>query len=243
MKIAIITGASSGIGTSLARKFSKENYEVYLVGRNEKRLSALQSELKNPAKIFSCDLLNTAAVRQLLAQWGEDSNLKKNLSVLINNAGAFDKKPLLELTESDLEKQYRLQILIPTLLAQFCFHYLSQHAQSGSIINVSSTLALRPIAQTAHYSAAKAALNSLTQSMAIEMAPKVRVNSVCPGVVDTPIHGQPDSATREFMDSVHLLQRMGKPEEIAELVFFLASSFSQWTTGSVVSIDGGIGLK
>jgi meso-butanediol dehydrogenase/(S,S)-butanediol dehydrogenase/diacetyl reductase len=121
----------------------------------------------------------------------------------------------------------------------------------GAIVNVSSTLGVRPIPGAAAYAASKAGLNMLTLSTAIEEAANgVRVNGVCPGVVDTPIHaaraGSGPEQHRQFlgqMGPAHPLGRVGSPEEIAALVLFLASAESAWTTGALVTIDGGISLK
>jgi NAD(P)-dependent dehydrogenase (short-subunit alcohol dehydrogenase family) len=136
----------------------------------------------------------------------------------------------------------------PFLLTREVLPVMRRQA-SGVVINNSSTLGLRPIPGTAPYCVAKAALIMLTRATAQEEAQHgIRVAAVCPGVVDTPIHRQrfggeqPPAEFLEEMGRLHPLGRVGRPEEVAELVLFLASDSSSWTTGAIVTIDGGISL-
>jgi NAD(P)-dependent dehydrogenase (short-subunit alcohol dehydrogenase family) len=119
---------------------------------------------------------------------------------------------------------------------------LLRSGASPSVVNVSSTLAVKAIPGMAAYNASKAALNQLTRSLALEWAPTVRVNGVMPAVVDTPIHrsrGMDDKAVRQ-MARVHPLRRIGRPEDVAGLIVYLLSDASAWVTGAVIPIDGGM---
>jgi NAD(P)-dependent dehydrogenase (short-subunit alcohol dehydrogenase family) len=145
-------------------------------------------------------------------------------------------------------RQFQVNLFGPIQWTQMVMPLLEKSGH-GSIVNVSSTLGLRAGATSGAYSAAKAAMNSWTQSLAIEYGPKkVRVNAICPGIVDTPIHSfhsLPDQDKEKSLQAMAKLQplgRIGRPEEIAEAIYFLASEQSAWTTGAVLSVDGGINL-
>jgi NAD(P)-dependent dehydrogenase (short-subunit alcohol dehydrogenase family) len=167
------------------------------------------------------------------------------LKALINNAGLYERKTFFETKDEDWERQWRTNLQAPVELCRH-LHPLLMKAAPASVVNISSTLGLRPVAQTAAYSATKAALNSLTQTLALEWAPHVRVNAVCPGIVDTPIHTFHElaegSEVRRGVHEAHPLGRMGRPEHIAAAVDFLLSEDSNWTTGSLWTVDGGIHL-
>lgn len=239
MQTAIITGASSGIGATLARTLSKQNYEICLIGRNTKRLNEVKDSLDGPAVTAVADLDSPTALAELRAGLSED--FLSRLTLLVNNAGEFKRCSLQELKPKDFGKQNKLQIEIPALLGQLFYPYLKKHGVISSIINISSSLGLDPVPMTAHYSAAKAGMINLTKSMALEYAP-VRCNCICPGIVDTPIHNFTDEQ-REAAGPLQALGRIGRPEDIANAALFLASDLSQWTTGSVLLVDGGINLR
>lgn len=240
MQSALITGASSGIGRHLASLLSKNGYKIYLLGRDQVRLEEVQNSLEGPSAVLKVDLLNPNWLKEVQSL-KSDKDFTEKLSLLVNNAGEFQRKSLSELVASDFRRQSQLQVEVPALLSQFCYPYLKKHGVQSSIINVSSTLGLRSMANTAHYSAAKAGMVNLTESLAIEMAP-IRVNCVCPGIVNTPIHNF-DEATKKQMDSLQLLNRVGEVEDIAQSINFLAGPLSLWTTGIVLKVDGGINLR
>jgi NAD(P)-dependent dehydrogenase (short-subunit alcohol dehydrogenase family) len=245
-KAALITGASSGIGAATALEFSQQGYFVYLMGRNKERLQEVALKCRAGAAVLSCDLTDLAAVdKRLLEVTG---NQLYKLQVLVNNAGIYEAQTTSDSTDESWLKQFTVNLFGPVHLTRALLPYFKKQG-GGSIVNVSSTLGLRPTLQTPAYSASKAAMVSWTQSMAQELgSSKIRVNVICPGLVDTPIHSfhsqeaSQKQKTLESLSSLQPLGRIGSPEEIAKAIFFLGSEQSAWTTGATLSVDGGIYL-
>lgn len=235
MKAAIITGAGSGIGRATALQFAKQNYHVFLLGRDARKLRLTHLDCGDATSI-ACDLTKTEdvdqAVRQIL-------NSNKTLEVLVNNAGTFTYKPFDQTPDEDWMDQFMIHVMGAVRLTRALWPTFVRQ-KKGSIVNVSSTLGVRPTVQTSAYSAMKAAQVNWTQTLALEGAiHQIRVNCVCPGIVDTPIH--PEGAIRS-MQQAQPLGRVGQPQEIAQAVYFLATDSSAWTTGAVLHVDGGINL-
>lgn len=243
-KAALITGASSGIGAATAKLFAQKGYFVFLLGRNEDRLNEVALECPNGASLLKADLSNDTQVNKYTQHLFERPDVK--LEVLVNNAGIFEVHDFLQENLSTWRQQFEINLFGSINLTQKILP-LFLRLGSGSIVNVSSTLGLKPTANTSAYSASKAAMINWTQSLALEMGPKnIRVNCVCPGIIDTPIHSfhsAPDKQiTLDKMRSLQPLQRIGTPSEVAEAIYFLGSPKSSWTTGSVLCVDGGINL-
>ena len=242
-KVALITGGSRGIGFSTAKVFSEKGAQVVITSKDKSRLEKSVAKLSNTIGI-AADIKNEKEVQNVVEQ-----TIKKfgKLDILVNNAGIFPKiKKLHEIEE--LEWQ---EVLDVNLTGQFRFTkaaipYLKK--TSGSIINISSDAGLKAYQgfNADAYSAAKAALIVLTKCWALEYSKdKIRVNCICPGVVDTDMT-KPFLKTerdREFMDNEHPIGRIGKPEEVAKAILYFASDDSLWTTGAVLTVDGGESIK
>ena len=257
-KSVVITGASSGIGRECAKLFAKHDYFVFLCGRNTDRLNVVANEIENKnlannnsalnSQIVVSDISNQESIihstREILKAI-EDNKL--GLSTLINCAGIFTRKPFEASQFTDWTLFMNTNVIGPAELTRILIPQLIK--SKGSIVNVSSTLGVKPGADMSIYCATKAALNSWTQSLAIELgSAHVRVNAVCPGIVDTPIHDfhfLENSQKEKVLLNLNQLQplgRIGKPEDIAKSIYFLASEESAWTTGALLNVDGGINL-
>jgi len=246
-KAALITGASSGIGQATALEFSRHGYFVYLMGRNKERLEETALQCTAGACLLSCDLREPAQVEKRVKEIFE--NPLYQLEILINNAGIFKTHSMEEGGDDLWMDQFQTNLLGPVRLTRLLIPYFKKH-QKGSIVNVSSTLGLRPNSNTGAYAAMKAAMINWTQSLAQEAgAYNVRVNCVCPGIVDTPIHqfntlqGPQKQEILEEMASLQPLGRIGTPEDLAKSIYFLGSDLSPWTTGAILTVDGGINLQ
>ena len=241
----IITGAGSGIGKATAELFSKQEWNVILCGRDLNKLNDTRTICNNSA-IVQLDLTSPNSIK---ACADEINSKKMSINALVNNAAIFEYQNFLDYDMNHWRNMFETnffglihftQLIIPNLLK----------SNNPSILNVSSTLGLKPTANTGAYSASKAALVSLTYSLAQEFSPKgLRVNCICPGIVDTPIHkfhSLNESEKKEFISSnlnaLQPLGRIGTPDEIAQSIYFLTCSNSSWTTGAVLSVDGGISL-
>ncbi len=245
-KAALITGASSGIGAATAIEFARNGYFVFLMGRDKERLQEVALKCRAGASLLSCDLTDTTALSKRL-----DEMLQSKIyaiEVLVNNAGIYAQHSTENGSDELWLKQFEVNMLAPVRIVRQVLPYLRKHGH-GSIVNISSTLGLKPTATTAAYSATKAALINWTQSLALELGPSnIRVNCICPGIVDTPIHsfhGLPATEKNQALEGMKSLQplgRIGTAEEIAKAAFFLGSDLSSWTTGAVLSVDGGINL-
>lgn len=246
-KAALITGASSGIGRATALEFARNGYFVYLMGRNKERLEEVALQCPAGAALLSCDLREVAQVEKRVKEITE--NPLYQLEVLVNNAGVFKTHSAEEGSDQIWNDHYEANLLGPVRLTRLLFPYFKKY-KKGSIVNVSSTLGLRPTANTGAYSALKAAMINWTQSLAIEAGPLgIRANVVCPGLVDTPIHsfnaltGTKKEEALSKMANLQPLGRIGAPEDVAKSIYFLGSELSSWTTGAVLAVDGGINLQ
>lgn len=246
----IITGAGSGIGRATALEFAQNGYFVFLLGRRLDKLqqtAQLISKDGGGALPFPCDLQVQGDLDKTM-QAILQTNEGKLLKVLVNNAGTFVSQHFAESTPEAWRSAMESNFFSAVALAKLVYPQLAQGG-GGAIVNVSSSLGLRPTANTGAYSAAKAAMVNWTQSLALEGGPhNVRVNCVCPGIVDTPIHGfnalhgEAKEKALQQMEQLQPLQRIGTDREIAKAIYFLGSEQSSWTTGAVLVVDGGINL-
>lgn len=241
-KTAVITGGNSGIGYATAKKFKANGANVIITGRSEERVRTAANELG--VKGIVADVTNLAELDELAVQL---KNEFVQLDILFVNAGIFAPAPVGQNTE----EMFDVQMGINFKGAVFTIEKLLPILKDGaSIINLSSINAYTGMANTAIYAASKDALNAYTRTAATELAPRnIRVNSVNPGPIATPIFGKtgmPEAQLNDFaaaMQNRIPLKRFGQPEDIANLVAFLASNDASFITGSEYNIDGGMNVN
>jgi NAD(P)-dependent dehydrogenase (short-subunit alcohol dehydrogenase family) len=237
-KVAIVTGATSGIGMATTRKFVEQGGKVAAVGRKKEVLSKIAGP---NVKTYSVDLLNeneTAAfVKTVRADLG-------GIDVLVNAAGIIANGTIENTTLADYDLMMNINVRSLFLLTQLALPSIIE--RKGNIVNVSSVTGLRAFPNVLAYCVSKAAVDQLTRCASLELAPKgVRINAVNPGVVRTNLHrnsGMNEDSYAAFVErskTTHPIGRIGEAEEIADLILFLASSKAGWITGVTYSIDGG----
>lgn len=241
-KTAVITGGNSGIGYETARKFSESGAKVIITGRNQEALDKAATELGVEAIL--ADQARLEELDQMVSRVKERFG---SLDILFINAGVASFAPVEQVSEAQFDEIMDVNFKGAFFTLQKCLPILKEGA---SVINLSSINAYTGMPNTAIYAASKAALNSLTRTAAYELAPrKIRVNSVNPGPVNTPLFGKlgmPEETIKEFataMQSRIPLKRFGEPDDIANLVAFLASDDASFITGAEYNIDGGTNLN
>ncbi|MBQ3154848.1 MAG: SDR family oxidoreductase [Clostridia bacterium] len=233
MKTVLITGATGGIGEAAARAFSLVGYRVVIhYNQNEQKARELANELPN-AVTFQADLSDRAQVESL-------ANAFPETDVLVNNA-AVDLFALFDLVTEEQERQlYNINLHAPLLLSRRLLRGMLSR-QSGCILNVSSMFGETGGSCEVDYSVTKAALIGLTKALAKEVGTAgVRVNCVCPGVINTRMNDRLTVDEAEALTESIALDRFGTPEEVADALVFLASDKASYITGAVLDVNGGI---
>ena len=246
-KVVIVTGASSGIGRSAALLFANKGSTVVAVGRNAKELTVLSKKVTSKNGAIKPYLADVTEMTQLERIASEAIHNHGQIDVLVNSAGVIKNGTLETTTLDDWDRMFHINLRAVFVLSQKCLPYLEE--TKGNIVNVSSVAGTRSFPNILAYAVSKAAIDQLTRCSALELAPKgVRVNAVNPGVVVTNIHkrgGMEDVAYDAFLEhskETHPIGRVGNPQEIAELIYYLASDKASWITGATYEIDGGRAL-
>lgn len=241
-KVILVTGASSGIGHATLRRFLDHGGAVYgLASSADSAARAREAEPR--ADWLAADLASPEAaagvVHEVIARAGR-------LDVLVNNAGIYRFSPFVETTDALVREHFEINVYAPFAISRAAVPALA--AARGSIVNVSSTSAWKPMANQAAYGASKAALESLTRALAIELAPRgIRVNAVSPGPTVTEGIGRlpyPPEVFAQMKASIEAMIPLGRaatPDEIAHWIVALADPAVTWLTGQILGVDGGFG--
>ena len=240
-KVIVVTGAGGGIGTAIAQRFARESGQVVVTdtnesGANETTKSILDEGLK--AITIVADISNKSACYQLI-----DDTVSKfgKIDVLINNAGINRRGPLMELTDEDWDLTMQVNVTSMFHLCRAAIPHMIK-AGGGAIVNTASQWGLYPAPGHIAYNVSKAAVASFTQNLARDYAPqKIRVNGVCPGEIGTPMlqkAAERKGLTFADFDKMVPFGRIGRPDEVAALMAFLASEEAEFMCGSLVEITG-----
>jgi 3-oxoacyl-[acyl-carrier protein] reductase len=235
-QVAVVTGGTAGIGKAIVEKFAKEGAKVAFFGRNEERGQQIAKETPN-CEFYQVDVANTEQVKlameEIIKKWGK-------IDILVNNAGITRDNLLLKMTEEDWD-------IIMAINVKSCYNSCRAvtrtmlKAKKGKIINMGSVVGLTGNAGQMNYAASKAAVIGLTKALAKELASRnICVNCIAPGYIDTQMTSEMTEVQTEALIKSIPLGRMGKPEDIANMALFLSSSDSDYITGQVFTVDGGM---
>ena len=233
----MVTGGASGIGAATCRALAGAGASVVIVDIDLAAANALASELPN-SSVLIFDITDERSVKQGLASLA-------SLDILVNNAGIGLVGNIEETEQTDFQRVFRVNVEGPFLVTKYALPLLI--ASHGSIVNIASVAGLVGIKRRFAYCASKGAVVALTRQLSVDYPTAIRVNCICPGTVDTPFveaylekyHKHEKEKVRQELNQRQPIGRLGRPEEIANLVLYLSSKEADFINGSVLTIDGG----
>jgi len=230
-KVAIITGASGGLGEAMAKALSMHGAMIAILDLKDG--TSVAKNLKTKSVYYKIDVTNEEEIKKVV------NDVKKefgSIDILINNAGVYFPTPINETKVEDWDKLLNINLKGYFLMAKHC---VPKMKKGGRIINISSIAGHHAFAGSAAYNASKGAVIQLTKTMAIEYAGKINVNAICPGIFITPMTKGLLKSMEPIIKNSIPLKRAGKPEEIGGLAVYLSSDECSYMTGSIITIDGG----
>lgn len=238
-RVAVVTGASRGIGAATALALDAAGARVALVARSGEALRSLAGQCRNDALILPTDLEHSTSPRRIV-----DEVLRRfgRIDVLVNNAAMVRRSEVAEIDVEVLNRSYATNVRAPLLMVSSAAPSMMAR-RAGSIINLSSISGLLGAPRRSVYAATKGALDAATRALASELGPHgIRVNSIAPGVVDTDLWSsrKARAGVVEHVQRLTPLQRWAEPADIADVAVFLASDASRFITGETISVDGGM---
>lgn len=240
-KVALVTGSSHGIGRAIALAFAEAGADVVVSARNTEEVETVAAEVEalgRRALAIPADVMDDAALEDLVARAATELG---RLDVAVNNAGGTPPRAAMDTSAGFMERAFRFNAVQPFLLAKAAARAMVDTAGEGAILNISSRSSQQVVPGFTAYGTAKAALNKITTSLAVEWAPRVRVNALSVGAVATRSLEvvMTDDGLRAALEAGTPMGRAGDPEDIAAAALWLCSPAGAWVTGKVVEVDGG----
>lgn len=237
-RVAIVTGGTRGIGAEIARTLLSAGCEVAVCGRSDPASGALPAAEGRTAAFWPCDVRKADAVAAFVDAVGQRFG---RIDVLVNNAGGSPPAEAATVSPRFHEAIVALNLMAPIHMSQAVARWMVRSDTPGAIVNIASVSGTRPSPGTAVYGAAKAGLLGLTRSLAAEWGPRIRVNAIVVGLVDTGSDAMPygSPAARDAIAASLPARRMGHPRDVAAGVLYLASPMAAYVSGAVIEIHGG----
>jgi 3-oxoacyl-[acyl-carrier protein] reductase len=240
-KLVLITGGSKGIGKAMAELFAANGANLVLLSRDLQKLKELQSELiqkyQNEIQIFECDIRKPDEIKSVFEKLSSE---KKYINVLVNNAGIMIDATLQVVKPDIISAIYETNVYGTMYASQFALKHFVRN-RSGSIINLSSIIGTNGNLGQTVYGSSKTAVIGFTKSLSKELAAlNIRVNAIAPGFIDTDMTKGMDPKFYEKNLASIGMRRLGKPEDVAKTALFLASDLSEYVTGQIIGVDGGM---
>ncbi len=240
-KIAVVTGSGKGIGAGTARALAEAGADVVCAARTPADIEHVADDVRalgRRALAVPTDVTEADQRAHLITRAVDEFG---RIDVLVNNAGGWNPRPFMETSEKALEAAFRFNVTSAFSLTKLAVPHLAAHG-SGSVVNISSRAASMVQPCFTAYAAAKAALSMMSRAMAPELAPKVRVNAIEVGGVETDALANvlTDASVREQLESNTPMRRVGRTDDIAACIVYLASDAAAWVTGKIFEIDGGV---
>jgi 7-alpha-hydroxysteroid dehydrogenase len=240
-RVALITGAGKGIGAAIARSFAEAGADVAIMARTKDDLEAVAGDVRargRRALVYPADVSQVERLPELVAATVE---MFGRLDIVVNNAGGSISHPFLDTRVEHLEAAFRFNVSVPFELSRLAVPHLLEQ-EGSSIVNISSVAGRNAVRANVAYGTAKAAFSHMTRLMAADLAPRIRVNAILPGAVET-------DALRKFLDRIGpdvrqtmfertRMRRNGMAEDIANAALYLASPAAGWVTGKLLEVDG-----
>ena len=236
-KTAVVTGSTRGIGRAVAQALAASGARVAIVGRDREKAAVVAAEVGNAAAGFGCDVSDTAAVAALIADVEKEFG---GIDILVNNAGVTRDNLVMRLSDDDWDAVMNAN-LRGAFAAIRAVSRGMMKKRAGRIINMASVVGINGNKGQANYAASKAGLIGLTKSVAKELGSRnILVNAIAPGFIETEMTDAMTPEARAALNGLIPLSRLGKPDDIASMVVFLASDHASYITGQVLVVDGGM---
>jgi NAD(P)-dependent dehydrogenase (short-subunit alcohol dehydrogenase family) len=239
-KVAIITGGGSGLGLATAERFAKEGYTTIITGRQVEKLQEAKKSIGENCIVMPLDVSDLTAIPSFI-----DEVVTKygRIDVLVNNAGINQKKEIADVTDEDFQNIILTNQTAVFVLSREAVKQMVKQEEKGNIILISSMAAQYGLPKVISYSASKTAIDGMTRAMAVELAPQgIRINAVAPGFIETAMVAKALDSDTDRRDRVMArtpMGKLGKPIDIANAIYFLASDQASYITGVVLRVDGG----
>ena len=245
-RVAVVTGAGRGIGAAIARTFAEAGADVVLVARTEAALEEVAGDIRQQGRrgvVVAGDVNDFNFLRGLVGRTAAELG---GVDILVNNAGGSASQPALDTDIDQLEASFHFNVSAPLELSRLVVPHMLARADrgAGAIVNIGSVAGVNANRGTLTHSVTKSAIAQLTRIMASDFAPRVRVNAVLPGAIETAalarwLDSKGEAARAEMIQNTPM-RRNGTPEDVAAAVLYLASPAASWITGKLLEVDGGV---